>query len=344
MTNPTNYNTKAIVTGATGGLGRNLCEHLLAHGYQVLACGRNTTIGKTLGTTFQAFDLSCDAALHKAIVSTGFDDADVLLHCAALSSPWGKTQDFYRANVLATEQVMQAIRHFGITKMVHVSTSSIYFDFADRRNVHEDFLPAQFVNAYAATKYQAEQVVRQYAHTQPHLQAIILRPRGIFGEYDTALLPRLKRVANKGFLPLVSRHGRQGGQALVDVTYVGNVVHAIHLAAQISINDHSTPIINITNHEPMTIADIYTHVVDVLGLQTQLKPMSYRMLSAVAGAMECAASIGLTQEPLLTRYGVGMIAFDQTLHLDNAKKYLNYQPIYGITEGLQRYAKHTQTQ
>ena len=47
---------KAIVTGATGGLGRNLVQTLLAQGWQVAACGRNAEIGKMLDTEFHAFD------------------------------------------------------------------------------------------------------------------------------------------------------------------------------------------------------------------------------------------------------------------------------------------------
>lgn len=338
---------KVIVTGATGGLGRNLCAYLLAHGYQVLACGRNQEIGQTLGTSFQAFDLSQDKALQNAISRTGFADASVIFHCAALSSPWGKVQDFRQANVTATEQVMQALAYFSIPKLVHVSTSSVYFDFTDRRDVCEDFLPSQFVNAYAATKYQAEQVVIQQANKQPQLQAVILRPRGIFGEYDTALLPRLQRVADKGFLPLVCRQkgaDKACGQAVVDVTYVGNVVHAMHLAAQTPLAQHDTPVINITNDEPMTIADIYTHVIEHLGLSARLKPLPYSLLTTLATGMEATAKMGLTAEPLLTRYGVGMIAFDQTLNIDKAKNCLNYQPLFTITEGLQRYAKHTSYQ
>ena len=67
----------------------------------------------------------------------------------------------------------------------------------------------------------------------PTFSSIIIRPRGIFGEYDTAVLPRLLKISEKGFLPLIRRSGREAGGALVDVTYVGNVVHALMLAAEI---------------------------------------------------------------------------------------------------------------
>ena len=118
---------KAIVTGATGGLGRNLVQTLLAQGWQVAACGRNAEIGKMLDTEFHAFDLSDRNQTLKA-----FSEADIVFHCAALSSPWGRYENFYRANVTATRNVLSAVRHHRIGKLIHVSTPSIYFDYLDQ--------------------------------------------------------------------------------------------------------------------------------------------------------------------------------------------------------------------
>jgi NADP-dependent 3-hydroxy acid dehydrogenase YdfG len=54
---------KAIITGATGGLGHNLVEFLVSKGWDILACGRNKTIGKQLAVKFNSFDLSDEAKL-----------------------------------------------------------------------------------------------------------------------------------------------------------------------------------------------------------------------------------------------------------------------------------------
>ena len=213
---------KAIVTGATGGLGRNLVQTLLAQGWQVAACGRNAEIGKMLDTEFHAFDLSDRNQTLKA-----FSNADIVFHCAALSSPWGRYEDFYRANVTATQNVLAAMRQHHIGKLIHVSTPSIYFDYLDQHKVPETFISRHFVNDYAYTKFLAEQEVA----AATDLSSVIIRPRGIFGEYDTAVLPRLLKIAQKGFLPLIRRAGREAGGAVADVTYVGNVVHALVLAA-----------------------------------------------------------------------------------------------------------------
>ena len=246
---------KAIVTGATGGLGRNLVQTLLAQGWQVAACGRNAEIGKMLDTEFHAFDLSDRNQTLKA-----FSDADIVFHCAALSSPWGRYEDFYRANVTATQNVLAAMRQHHIGKLVHVSTPSIYFDYLDQHKVPETFISRHFVNDYAYTKFLAEQEVA----AATDLSSVIIRPRGIFGEYDTAVLPRLLKISEKGFLPLIRRNGREAGGALVDVTYVGNVVHALMLAAEADV-PRAMPF-NITNGEPQTIAALYRQIIDTLHL------------------------------------------------------------------------------
>ncbi|MFB2537756.1 MULTISPECIES: NAD-dependent epimerase/dehydratase family protein [unclassified Acinetobacter] len=320
----------AIVTGATGGLGRNLTEKLLQDGWRVIACGRNQTIGKQLNTTFHAFDLA-----DKHSVLQHFSSADVVFHCAALSSPWGHFDDFYQANVLATENVIHAVRKYNIGKLIHVSTPSIYFDFHDHLQVKEDFVAKNFANDYAYSKFLAEQVV-QNAYD---IDSVIIRPRGIFGAYDTAVLPRLLKLAEKGFLPLIQRHGRQAGDALVDVTYVENVVYALLLATE-----HDVPRamkFNISNDEPYTVKQLYEKICQTLSLNVKFKNLPYTVIDQVAKAMEFQAKLFNQgkKEPLITRYSAGTIAFDQTLDIQRARQYLGYQPLFNINTGLQRYAE-----
>lgn len=312
---------KAIITGATGGLGRNLTQYLKELGWDIVAMGRNSSIGKELGVPFVQVELSDRNAIFSA-----FEKADIVFHCAALSSPWGKYDDFYRSNVLATRYILEAMEHYTIPKIIHVSTPSIYFDFCDQLSVKESYLPKRFVNHYASTKYAAEQEV---LHST--IESVIIRPRGIFGEYDQVLLPRLEKIATKGFLPLIKNK-----EPIIDITYVQNVVHALHLAATTSLPNKS--IFNITNGEPKTIREIYTLVAQGLKWEVAHKEISYSLLMGIASLLECAAQCSLTKEPLITRYGAGLIATNQTLDISHAKNILGYQPIYSIQEGIARYA------
>ena len=214
-----------------------------------------------------------------------------------------------------------------IPKLVHVSTPSIYFDFTNQRNVNESYKPKKFVNAYAQTKYEAELLVLASS-----LNVSIIRPRGIFGEYDTVLIPRLEKIAQKGFLPLVKNR-----DVLVDITYVGNVVHAMHICATKALPAKS--IFNITNDEPLPISKIFSMVMKSLGKEVKYKSISYTILFNLARVLEFIAKISSGKEPMITKCGVGLIAHDQTLDLSNAKEVLGYESQFTMEEGLERYAK-----
>ncbi len=313
---------KAIITGATGGLGRNLGEFLQKEGWELLGFGQNEEIGQKLGYSFKAFDLSDTDATLRA-----FEECDVVFHCAARSKPWGKYELFYNDNVKATQNVLKAMKKHKIPKLVYVSTPSIYFDFTDQIDVKESYRASRFVNAYAKTKHQAEELV-----LASDVDATIIRPRGIFGEYDTVLIPRLEKIADKGFLPIVKDR-----DALIDVTYVGNVVYAMYLASTKNLPDKS--IFNISNGEPIRIKKLFELVMESLGKKVKFKSMRYFTLMSMATVLELIAKLGFTKEPIITKYGVGLIAYDQTLDIQKAKEILGYESIYSIKEGLERYAK-----
>lgn len=314
---------KAIITGATGGLGRNLLEFLVLQNWEIIAFGRDEKIGKSLGVEFYAFDLSDFEQTKK-----NFQKADVVFHCAALSSPWGKYEEFYKANIIATKNVLKAMELFDIKKIVHVSTPSIYFNFQDQFEIKEEFIPTKFVNNYAKTKYEAEQLVLNSS-----VFSVIIRPRAIFGEYDKVLVPRLEKVALKGFLPIIKNK-----KTIVDVTYVGNVVNALYLA---SIKDiPSKSIFNITNDEPMDIQEVFSLLMETIKIKTKFKYISYFVLFYLSTILEIISKLGFIKEPFLTKYGVGVISKSQTLDISKAKNILGYKPIYTIKEGLQRYAKY----
>jgi nucleoside-diphosphate-sugar epimerase len=55
--------------------------------------------------------------------------------------------------------------------------------------------------------------------------------------------------------------------------------------------------------------------------------------------MEYYARTGISKrEPTLTRYGVGVFAYSQTLDISKARQELGYCPSISIDEGIQRYA------
>jgi nucleoside-diphosphate-sugar epimerase len=322
-----------LVTGATSGLGRNAGEWLLAEGHSVCATGRDLAAGKALaalGAEFVPLDLALASPAECAAL---LDDIDTVWHCAAKSSPWGDYASFYAANVAATEKLASAAGQRGIPRFVHISTPSIYFDFADHYEVDESYRAARFVNHYAATKYAAEQCIAALVEHHPTTTYVILRPRALFGPHDRVILPRLlqQMQRDRGALRLPG-----GGQAVLDLTFVLNVVHAMQLASTRPLT--SGAIYNISNHEPGRLADILERLLKgEMGLAYRLQAVPYALLHRLAGAMEIGARF-TGREPMLTRYSVGAVNFSMTLSNARAIAELGYTPRYTMDEGIRQTA------
>lgn len=322
---------RILVTGATSGLGRNAVQWLCQHGHAVRGTGRAPVAGATLaaqGIPFQRCDLADAGAAELDTLVAG---VEAIWHCAALSSPWGPARDFRRINVDATMALARAAMRAGVPRFIHISTPSLYFDFQHRYDVDEDFRAARFANEYARSKHEAEVALAALATADSPTRFTLLRPRAIFGPHDRVLLPRLLvqlKGAAGGTLKLP-----RGGTALLDMTYAGNVVHAMALAtAQASLPNGRA--YNISNHEPVRLADILHQLLAVeLKLPISIQSVPYGLLHAAAAAMEAAARIS-GREPMLTRYSVGAVNFDMTLSQARARNELGYQPPVGLQEAV----------
>jgi nucleoside-diphosphate-sugar epimerase len=318
---------KILVTGATGCLGGVTARRLAAAGHAVTGSGRDRAKGAGLaaeGVDFASVDLADRAALTALAARHA-----VIIHAGGLSSAWGRRDDFMRANVAPTQVLIEAARGAG-SRLIFVSSPSIYFDFTDRTDIDPDAAPAaKPVNGYAESKRVAERLVQ--AAAQSGLDAAILRPRAIFGAGDTALMPRLLRAAGRGRLPLID-----GGRALLDMSYVDNVADALIAAAL-----HPAPLrgraYNISNGEPIAVADLMRAVVTGLGLKARLVPIAFALAYAAAAALEAAACLRPSRpEPVLTRYTVGVLAKTQTLSIERARRELGWTPRVALRDGIDR--------
>ena len=295
-----------IVTGATGFLGGAITRQLLREGERVIAIGRDRKKLSRLaeiGADTSVIDLSKDEPLPDL-------KADGIIHCAALSSPWGRRADFER----------QA----GAARFVHISSPSVYFRFADQEHVREDMPLPRPVNAYAATKAESEKVVL----AEPDLDPIILRPRGLYGPGDTALLPRLLRAAERGPLPLM-----RDGSAATDLTYVDDVAAAAILALRAPCP--SSRVYNVSGGEALPVRRVAERAGASAGINVRWRAVPWPLVSAAAHLSEsfCAAMPG-RPEPRVTAYSAGLFAFRQTLSLDRIQTELRWQPRIDFDKGL----------
>lgn len=324
---------RVLVTGGTGFLGRHIVWRLGKLGDEVVFTGRDrhhasvvlAGFDDTLGRA-RFVEVSHGTPAAARTLAEAARDVDAIVHCAALSAPWGRREVFERANIASTREVLGACETREIRRLVHISTPSLYFDFRDHVNIREDEPLPRPVNTYARTKGIAEQLVMR-----AEIETVIaLRPRAIFGPWDTTLLPRLLRIARQTRLPLM-----RGGTSLLDLTYVDNVVDATMLALGAG---PARATFNISNGEPMTVLALFNALASAFDFEPRFRRVPYPLVATVAALLEAYAAFAPDWEPPLTRYSAGLLAYSQTLDLTQAREVLGYVPRVSLADGLHRTA------
>jgi len=325
--------TSILVTGGTGFLGRHIVWRLAEAGHDITFTGRNAKA---------AFDVQkhCNRPVSFIQLEHGKPEAtqqlcaasvgmSAVVHSAALSSPWGHREAFEKANVASTAEVIAACQQNKIEQLVHISTPSIYFDYTDKLNIPEHAHLPTPVNAYAATKLEAETLVRGSGLSK----CVILRPRALFGPWDNTLLPRLMRAMQKGRVPLP-----RNGQALLDITYIDNAVDAVQLALTSQLK-HNVNIYNVSNGTPIYLLDLLKLISNSFNVPLRTLKIPHPLLHKLAHVLELVSRLqGGQHEPLMTRYSAGVLAFSQTLDLAAIRQDLGYAPRISIEEGMKRHA------
>jgi nucleoside-diphosphate-sugar epimerase len=314
---------RCLVTGATGFLGGHLVAELGRRGHAVLAAGRDPQ--KCAALEAQGFETVAADLTDASAAARVCDGAEVVFHVAALAAPWGPYADFHAANVTATENVVRACIERGVRRLVHVSSASVIFDTrhdqmdADERQPY----PSQYLSFYSLTKKLAEDAVNQAGGL---LDAVILRPKAIFGPGDTALLPRLFDAARRKRLRQIG-----DGSNLLDMTYVVNVVDAMLLAAESPTARGRT--YHVTNGERFALWPFLKRVLAAARFPADLKSVPYPIAYGSAAIMEWMARV-TANEPQLTRYAVASLGRTQTYSIQAAQRDLGYAPRISIEEGL----------
>jgi len=310
---------RALVTGATGGLGLSLCAALRDAGYVVRATGRSMVHEERLKHISDEFVRGDLLTMDINALCQGIH---VVFHAAALSSPWGPEAAFHAANVVATQRLLAASRAAGADGFVFVSSPSIYAALRDQPLLTEDSpLPRHSLNAYAQTKRVAEELV--LAADTPEFRTVSLRPRALIGPDDKVLLPRILALAARGWFPAL-----RGGRALIELTDVRDAATALVSAGQ-RLATTSGKAINVSGGQPTSVAQLVGKLADALQRPIALRPVPVQLALLLARTSEFVSNLRPKKpEPRLTTYGVATLAYTQTFNLARARDLLGYQPAY----------------
>lgn len=319
-----------LITGATGFLGRYLIEEFLTAGYNVIVQGRNKEKLEDLKNKYGVKTFECDLS---DIHNRGLD-VQYVVHAAAMSTVWGKYEDFYQTNVVGTRNVCEFCIKNRVKKLIHISSPSIYSGNKDNFDIKEkDFDKNNHLNFYIKTKIEAEDVVKDFR--KQGLSICIIRPRALFGIGDTSIIPRLIKANRTIGIPLFNK-----GKNLVDITCVENVAYACRLALESNAAEGRA--YNITNGEPRQFKEILEELFEKIGETPKYKALPLPLMYALATVLEGIYKLFkiTKKEPAITKYTIITLGHSQTLNIDSAIRDFSYRPKLSLSEGIEKYANY----
>jgi nucleoside-diphosphate-sugar epimerase len=319
----------ALVTGGGGFLGKAIVTRLIARGDAVTSFARGDYPElHALGVNVKQGDLTDSDAVKRAA-----DGCDIVFHVAAKPGIWGPYQEYYRTNVVGTENVVTACRAGGIARLVFTSTPSVVFDGKDQEGIDESApYPEHYHAFYPQTKAIAERLVLQANDNR--LATVALRPHLIWGPGDNHLVPRILARARAGMLRRVGRRANR-----VDCVYIDNAADA-HLLAADRLAP-GAPIAGkayfISQGEPWPLWDLVNAILKAADLPPVTRTIAPSVAYAAGWAFEMTYRLlGLTGEPRMTRFLARELSTAHWFNIDAARRDLGYAPTVSIDEGLRR--------
>jgi nucleoside-diphosphate-sugar epimerase len=259
---------RVLVTGASGFIGRVLCEQLLTRGDDVSALVRRPG-SEPPGTRAVAGDLGNGARLTEALRE---EQPDWVMHLAAEIASQRSERKLQEVNVRGTERLLYACGATGAAPRVVFCSTVVTGDARGGLLTEEEPLPVE--TPYGRSKQEGERMLLESG-----LPAVVVRPSHVYGPggwYANELIAQLRQPGRFGVV------GR--GENLWDVVHVDDVVQALILAAE---SASPGSIYHVADDEPITFYDFMAITAQALGLgRPRRLPVAVARLVAGGNAVD----------------------------------------------------------
>ena len=257
---------KALVTGGAGFIGSHLVDRLVNDGWNIiivdnLSSGYIENISHHLKG--HAVKLIKGDLKNPIMALRAVKDVKTVFHFAANPEVRVSTTNpeiHFKENILATFNLLEAMRKKGVREIVFASSSSVYGE-PDTIPVGEDF-PIKPVSVYGASKAACENLIHAYSRLYG-IRAVILRYANVVGPrlrhgvvYD--LLMKLKKNKNK--LEVLG-----DGKQLRSYIYVTEAIDATIMAYENA--DKEYAVFNVGNNDWISVNEVVNIILEELNLR-----------------------------------------------------------------------------
>ncbi len=303
---------RALVTGANGFIGRNLCRALVEQGHFVRAVGRSEP-AFTCGSEW----LSIESIDGSTDWSEPLESVDVVFHLAGIAHLPLETPRLLdhalTVNARGTARLAEAAAARGVSRLLFVSSVKVHGQESGQRPFREDD-PPRPVDAYALSKWEAEKHL-ETASRNRGLPITILRPPLVYGPGVRANFLKLMRIVDRRVpLPFASVTNRRS------LIFVGNLASALVDCA--TRPEAAGRRFLVSDFEDLSTPELIRRLADLMGHRPRLFSLPEPLIRAGAGAL----GAGETLQRL-----VSSLQVDPSAIAD-----LGWRPPISVDEGLKR--------
>jgi nucleoside-diphosphate-sugar epimerase len=283
MTGP--GHSRVLVTGATGFVGRALCNQLSAIGHTVIPAVRH---GSGLPNEVVTGDIGLSTDWRMALAG-----CDAVVHLAArVHMMRERSQDplaLYReTNTEAALNLARQAAQAGVKRFVFISTIKVNGEGRDEPYREAD-APAP-EDAYAISKWEAEQGLQRIAQ-ETGLEVVILRPPLVYGPGVKANFQRLIQAVARGWpLPFGAVRNRRS------LLYLGNFVDAIQVCVEHPAAAGQTFLLD--DGEPVSTPQLIRALAAAMGRPARLLPVPPWLLEFTGALLGRRAAVARLTDSL----------------------------------------------
>ena len=267
-----NTNSKILILGATGFVGRNLVEKLYKEGYTNL---RNHGFTRKL----EGFGESVQGDLRdEKFVEEIMKGVDVVYHCAASTS--NAVDTIYAPllhvtpNVIINALTMEKAYKEGVKKFIFLSSSTIYPESGERAvretdNIYESIYKTYFPVGWM--KRYAEVLCKMYSEILINpMQTVIVRPANLYGPHDKYDLDKC-HVTPASIIKVATRLDPipvwGDGTEIRDLLYVEDFCEALQLIME---KEEAHEIYNVGSNKGYSVNEVIGYLKEIEGLESPI--------------------------------------------------------------------------
>jgi len=314
---------KAFVTGGTGFTGSHLIKRLIKEGHEVTALVRNTSDLSVLEGLQVRFIYGEMTDRQK--IFEGIKGADRVFNIAAAYRKANLSEkEFWDTNFEGTKNILDACLEHNVKKMVHCSTIGVVTTVKNPPgDENSQVCPG---DDYQKSKCAAEFEVIKYAK-EKGLNAIVIRPCGIYGPGDMRLLKIFKMIARRKFLFFGN------GRALYHMIYVDDLVDAFILSAK---NENiSGEVFIIGDEKFITLNELAKMIAKEFNAPVPKIHLPYKPFELAAICLEFIYRIlKIKKDPPIYRRRMAFFKKSRAFSIEKAKKMLGFAPKTDLATGI----------